>query len=101
MSTEKQRITEAASKELPQYVQNLIWYTLEQRETQGELNRFDLDAVTEENGKALQSIVHTYKREYLYPVKLPIETSVIVKTDASGAMLMMLTNECKNPPQAN
>lgn len=96
MSIENRIISSDAEKELPRYVMTLLWYMLEQREKQQkELHRFELDADTDADGRSMQKITHTLTtyNEHQYPDESPVKSSIIIKSDGSGAQIMMLADE--------
>jgi len=97
MSAYNKMITNAANERLPSYVQNMIWYILEQAHRY-EAHHFEFDVTVNEAGQSVQKIVYTYDipayyKEHLYPDEIPIKLSVVVKVESSCSQTIMLAEE--------
>ena len=99
MSIEKPKISTAVEKELPLYLQNILWYILEYpKDYQDEFHYFELDVTADENGKPMQKINYVYKtpeyqNKYLFSDESPMKINVVIKVDSSGKLTMMLAGE--------
>ena len=90
--------TKGIIAEVPEYLQNMIWYLIESMEVAEKdyLQVFELKTETA-NGKSMQRLIHSqeqpeYKNEIIFAATAPVTTKIYVIDDKTHST-MLLSNE--------
>jgi len=90
--------TKGIIAEVPEYLQNMIWYLIESMEVAEKdyLQVFELKTETA-NGKTMQRLIHTqeqpeYKNELIFAATDPVTSKIYVIDDKTHST-MLLSNE--------